>query len=146
MLHEAAWLRLRGYYPLWRDFRRHLRLASFRSRVSPVPRDASHDPARTKPGGHMCVRFGLIPVRSPLLGESRLIFFPRATQMFHFARLPSTALWIEAGIAPHDRRRVAPFGNLRVQGSLHLAGALSLLATPFIGSQRQGIHRAPLVA
>ena len=30
--------------------------------------------------------FGLIPVRSPLLGESRLISLPLATEMFHFTR------------------------------------------------------------
>jgi hypothetical protein len=28
--------------------------------------------------------FGLFPLRSPLLGESRLISFPRGTEMFHF--------------------------------------------------------------
>ena len=36
-------------------------------------------------------RFGLIPFRSPLLGESRLISFPRGTEMFQFPRLPSFA-------------------------------------------------------
>lgn len=30
--------------------------------------------------------FRLFPVRSPLLGESRLISFPLATEMFHFTR------------------------------------------------------------
>jgi hypothetical protein len=65
--------------------------------------------------------------------------------MLQFARLPPHALWIQAWVTPHDRRGVAPFGYLRVQGSLHLAGAVSLLATPFIGSQRQGIHHVPLV-
>ena len=34
-------------------------------------------------------RFRLFPVRSPLLGESRLISFPPATEMFHFAGLPA---------------------------------------------------------
>jgi hypothetical protein len=33
-------------------------------------------------------RFGLIPVRSPLLGESRLISVPRGTKMFQFPRFP----------------------------------------------------------
>jgi hypothetical protein len=32
--------------------------------------------------------FGLFPVRSPLLGESRLISSPRATKMVQFARFP----------------------------------------------------------
>ena len=31
-------------------------------------------------------RFGLIPFRSPLLWESRLISFPLGTEMFHFPR------------------------------------------------------------
>ena len=29
-------------------------------------------------------RFGLVPVRSPLLGESLLMSFPPGTEMFHF--------------------------------------------------------------
>src|SRR5919112_1589482 len=33
-------------------------------------------------------KFGLIPFRSPLLRESRLIYFPRGTEMFQFPRLP----------------------------------------------------------
>ena len=32
------------------------------------------------------IRFGLIPFRSPLLWESRLISFPLGTEMFHFPR------------------------------------------------------------
>jgi hypothetical protein len=35
------------------------------------------------------MRFRLIPFRSPLLGESRLIFFPRGTEMCQFPRLPT---------------------------------------------------------
>src|SRR5918999_6325766 len=58
-------------------------------------------PGRARPGkvvlqppaGNACpltpARFGLIPFRSPLLGESRLISFPRGTEMFQFPRLPS---------------------------------------------------------
>jgi hypothetical protein len=36
-------------------------------------------------------RFGLLPVRSPLLGESRLISTPRGTKMFQFPRFPLLA-------------------------------------------------------
>jgi hypothetical protein len=47
-------------------------------------------------------RFRLIPVRSPLLGESRLLFFPAGTEMFHFPAF-STAC-----AAPrHDSRSVS---------------------------------------
>ena len=42
-------------------------------------------------------RFGLIPVRSPLLGESLLIYLPRATEMFHFARFAPAAYVFSGG-------------------------------------------------
>ena len=38
----------------------------------------------------MSGRFGLFPVRSPLLGESLLISFPPGTKMFHFPGLSLT--------------------------------------------------------
>ena len=37
------------------------------------------------------LRFGFFPFRSPLLGESRLISFPRGTKMFQFPRFPHLA-------------------------------------------------------
>ena len=40
-------------------------------------------PQPTKPR-----RFGLLPVRSPLLGESRLLSFPPGTKMFQFPEFP----------------------------------------------------------
>ena len=39
--------------------------------------------------------FGLFPVRSPLLRESRLISFRRATEMFQFTRCPLPHLYIQ---------------------------------------------------
>jgi hypothetical protein len=53
----------------------------------------SHVTLPTTPVPPQEYRFRLFPVRSPLLGESRLISFPRATKMFQFARLPSHALF-----------------------------------------------------
>ena len=44
-------------------------------------------------------RFGLVPVRSPLLGESLLLSFPPGTEMFQFPGFAS-ALRTDAGIAP----------------------------------------------
>src|ERR1700757_4997607 len=40
---------------------------------------------------------GLVPVRSPLLGESRLISFPPATEMFQFAGFASSTYEFSAG-------------------------------------------------
>src|SRR5688500_12081705 len=45
-----------------------------------------------QPQGSKLPRFGLFPVRSPLLGESRLISFPPGTEMFQF---PGLALLAE---------------------------------------------------
>ena len=50
-------------------------------------------------------RFGLLPVRSPLLGESRLMSSPLVTWLFRFARWASTGLCIQ----PADTR-IAPGG------------------------------------
>ena len=66
-------------------------------------------------------RFGLFPVRSPLLGESRLIFFPRGTKMFQFPRFPSRS----RRIPRHYPRRVAPFGYLRINARLTAPRSLS---------------------
>ena len=87
------------------------------------------------------MRFGLFPVRSPLLGESLLFSFPAGTKMFQFPAL-----------APHIRavssfrttgcpiRRSAdhrPFAPTR---------GFSQLTTSFIASVSQGIHHAPLLS
>jgi hypothetical protein len=52
--------RVRGYHPLWPDF----------------PDCSTNTPQLTPTG--------LVPVRSPLLRESRLISFPPVTEMFQF--------------------------------------------------------------
>ena len=65
--------------------------------------------AAPQPRKYLYPRFGLFPVRSPLLRESRLISFPRGTEMFHFPPFASggyefTARWpriTEAGF-PHS--------------------------------------------
>jgi hypothetical protein len=54
-------------------------------------------PHTQRPQASTRIRFRLIPVRSPLLGESLLLSFPRATEMFQFARLPPPALCVQAG-------------------------------------------------
>ena len=46
------------------------------------------------------VPFGLIPVRSPLLGESRLIYFPEGTEMFQFPSFATLGLCIQPGVTP----------------------------------------------
>jgi hypothetical protein len=78
----------------------------------------SHDPS----DGLGCW-FRLVPVRSPLLGESRLISIPPGTEMFQFSGLASPHLCIQCGILGHDSKRVAPFGYLRIDACVRLPGA-----------------------
>ena len=91
-------------------------------------------------------RFGLFPFRSPLLRESRLISFPRGTEMFHFPRLSSPRLCVQRGITSHYRRWVSPFGHPRVTGHSAPHRGLSQPFTPFFDSWCQGIHRVPLLS
>src|SRR5215203_4477516 len=62
--------RIRGSHPLWRAVPGRFRYRSHADGTMPHP-----DP--TTP--HPKARFGLLPVRSPLLGESRLIYVPGDT-------------------------------------------------------------------
>src|SRR4029079_3274716 len=70
--------------------------------VTPAGERTLRTSALQPPTGNACAltpaRFGLIPFRSPLLGESRLISFPRGTEMFQFPRLPPTRLCIQRGV------------------------------------------------
>jgi hypothetical protein len=50
-----------------------------------------------QPRAYYYTRFGLFPVRSPLLGESRLISVPGGTEMFHFPPFASDAYEFSVG-------------------------------------------------
>ena len=79
-------------------------------------------------------RFRLFPFRSPLLGESRLLSFPRGTEMFQFPRLPLLALCVQTRATGHYPSQVSPFGHPRVGACLTAHRGLSQPATSFIGS------------
>jgi hypothetical protein len=102
----------------------------------PTPR-AQRLPAMARAG------FSLIPFRSPLLRESRLLSLPAGTEMFHFPALPPAALSIQAAATAHDGRRVPPFGNPRITAWLPAPRGISQAPASFIGSWCQGIHRVP---
>jgi hypothetical protein len=73
--------------------------------VTPAGRRTSRTDVLQPPAGNACAlaptRFGLIPFRSPLLGESRLISFPPGTEMFQFPGLPPTRLYIQREVTPY---------------------------------------------
>ena len=79
----------------------------------------------TTPQGPRPRRFGLIPVRSPLLGESLLFSLPPGTKMFQFPGLASAI----ADGSPSDCR-VVPFGNPRINGRLRLPADYRSLPRP----------------
>ncbi len=85
--------------------------------------------------------FGLFPVRSPLLRESRLISVPAGTEMFQFPALAPG----RSRVTPHDRRRVSPFGHPRIIACLPAPRGLSQATTSFIASYCLGIHHVRLV-
>jgi hypothetical protein len=109
--------RIRGYHPLWPDF-----------------------PDRS--AKKLAKSCRLFPFRSPLLWESRLISFPRATEMFQFTRFASLALCIQTRI---PEGWVSPFGHLRIKASLPAPRSFSQARTSFIACDRQGIHHMHLV-
>ena len=77
-------------------------------------------PVRPEPHG-----FGLLPVRSPLLGESLLFSLPPGTKMFQFPGFASPC-----GDDRPSAGRVVPFGDPRVKGHLHLTAAFRSLSRP----------------
>ena len=91
-------------------------------------------------------RFGLFRFRSPLLAESRLLSFPRGTEMFHFPRFARSRLCIQRGVRRHYPPWVSPFGHRRIKAWLAAPRRFSQLPTSFFASCRPGIHRVPFVA
>ena len=91
-------------------------------------------------------RFGLLRFRSPLLAESRLLSFPRGTEMFHFPRFARASLWIQLAVRRHYPPWVSPFGHRRIKAWLAAPRRFSQLPTSFFASCRLGIHRVPFVA
>ena len=75
-------------------------------------------------------RFWLFPVRSPLLGESRLLSVPRGTEMVQFPPLAPPRLFYSEGGIPILSGWVAPFGHPRVKVCSRLTGAYRSLLRP----------------
>ena len=76
-----------------------------------------------------------------LAATEGILSFPRGTEMFQFPRFPPGYF----RVASHHACRVAPFGDLWIAGCQRLPRAFRRVATSFIGVQRQGIHRVPII-
>ena len=94
--------RVRGYHPLWLHF----------------PERSARDPAKSR---------WLFRFRSPLLSESRLMSFPRATEMFQFTRFASHTYVFSMR---YPEGWVSPFRNPRIKACLPLPEAYRCLPRP----------------
>ena len=100
----------------------------------------------TTPAAFARAWFGLIPLRSPLPRDSRLISLRRATEMFQFAHGPPPSLCIQLGVSRHHSGRVAPFGLSGLSARMQLPLNVSPVSASFVGLQRLGIHPALVLA
>ncbi len=89
-------------------------------------------------------RFGLLPFRSPLLGESHRFLFLGVLRCFSSPACPPDSRKPDRGgiTRPGLPHSDTPGSKLAWQ----LPGAFRSPATSFLGSWRQGIHRTPCVA
>jgi hypothetical protein len=106
-------LRVPGCHRLWRSFPKHFGSLLHSHIAVPQPRSCKHD------------WFGLFPVRSPLLGESRLLSFPPGTEMFQFPGLASACA--DTAVKPPW---VAPFGHRGITACVRLPHAYRSLPRP----------------
>ena len=125
---KALTFRIQDSHPLWSGFPSGSAISALCNFLglctspSSLPQPRPGNACRLHTG-----RFGLFPVRSPLLRESRLISVPAVTEMFQFAAFTSC----DGGCLGH---RVAPFGNLRINRSRTAPRSLSQFATSFVVS------------
>ena len=102
-------------------------LLLYRSPTTPIPKD----------------RFGLFPLRSPLLRESIFLSFPLVTKMFQFARLLSLTLCIHVRITVSYYCWVPPFGNLRIKAYVQLPEAYRRSSRPSSASSAKASAMRP---
>src|SRR5439155_7241655 len=82
---EGSNSRVRDYHPLWSPFPGLFRLSE------PCSFPLIKESLVLQPRPDESRRFGLWPVRSPLLGPSRLLSFPGGNEMFQFPPFATTA-------------------------------------------------------
>ena len=128
-IRRPARFRLQGSYPLW---------PAFPDRSTSVPSQSAHPagyalgpttPPRKRLPPITSRWFGLFPVRSPLLGESMSLSFPRGTEMFQFPRSPPACLWIQHAVTRLHR---AGFPHSDIPGSKPACGSPRLFAACYV--------------
>src|SRR5699024_1315312 len=97
-----------GLLPSMADLSRSIHLKHFLV----TPHEVSYNPRK------QAFWFGLIPVRSPLLGKSRLLSLPPCTEMFHFPAYASLILYSQISVLLHFEQWVSTFANPQIAVSL----------------------------
>ena len=90
------------------------------------------------PDGPKPVRFGLFPVRSPLLGKSCLLSLPAGTKMFQFPAFASGNRRMTGSLPPG-----CPIRKSTGQWVFAPYRGLSQLVTSFFASESLGIPQTP---
>ena len=112
------------------------------ARAPNCPPLKSHNPRSATRSGLTQIAFRLFPFRSPLLRASHFVFFfLRILRCFNSPGVAPQAL--RPKVPPYDRRRVAPFGNLRVKACLRLSEAYRSLPRPSSPSRAKSSTISP---
>ena len=129
---EVRHFRLRGFHPLWPGFpagSTSIELCNSLRGHRPSLAGPTTPPAQ-RSAALTCRRFGLFPVRSPLLRKSLLFSFPEGTEMFQFPSFASIRLCVQRRILRVYPQWVSPFGNPRINACLQLPEAYRSLPRP----------------
>ena len=143
---EEPHFRLRGCHPLWPAIQCRSASSALSYSAEEMPLFARIPrPLLSNASTLALSRFRLIPVRSPLLGESLFDFF--------------SSRYLDVSVPWVGRRRLCihrmlvgiPYAGCPIRRSpdhnlLAVPRSFSQLSTSFIASDRLGIHRAPFVA
>ena len=144
---EPGQFHLQGFHPLWPAFPgRSTTVLVCNSSAAPYSSPVkAFNPEHTTHTGLAYVRFRLIPFRSPLLGESRLLSVPPGTEMVHFPGLATPSYefrWRDPGLPWMG----CPIRKSSGRSLFAAHRSLSQLTTSFINGVRQGIHHMHFVA
>ena len=90
------------------------------------------------------MRFGLFPLRSPLLRESLLISFPGLLRWFTSPSLTSVPYFIQVFRWHNHSCRITPFGHPGVNGYVLLTPAFRSLSRPSSPYSSTGIRHEPI--
>ena len=131
-MHDGC--RLRGCHPLWRAIPDPSAICVHETSLQHEAPKRPHNLLTATRVGLAPSRFGLLPVRSPLLGQSRLISLPRVLRCFTSPCVASVTYGFSAGSPPI---RAGGFPHLEISGSTPACDSPELIAACRV------LHRRP---